>query len=75
MSMSINVAFLLAVVIVLRLRGHALTGGRPGDLLMAGVVLLFVVLVVPTDLGQWVIDFVSTVVGGLAGAVADLLTP
>ncbi|GGV21099.1 hypothetical protein AB0I84_42015 [Streptomyces spectabilis] len=75
MSMSINVAFLLAVVIVLRVRGHALTGGRSGDLLMAAVVLLFVVLVVPTDLGQWVVDFVSAVVSGLTGAVVDLLTP
>ncbi|MEI5103055.1 hypothetical protein RB200_36590 [Streptomyces sp. PmtG] len=75
MSLSINVAFFLAVLIVLRMRGHTLAGGRADDLLMVFVVLLFVVLVAPTDFGEWTRDSVGGLVSGLVGAVVDLVTP
>ncbi|MEU6449998.1 hypothetical protein [Streptomyces sp. NPDC046979] len=65
--LTINVAVLLAVIIVVRLRRRTEARGRNDEKLTVLIVLVFGVLVAPTAFGQGVLD----VVGQLATAITD----
>ncbi len=59
MILTINVAVLLAVVIVLRLRRRTEARSRLDEKVTVIVVLVFGVLVAPTSFGQGVLNIVS----------------
>jgi len=67
MVLSINVAVLLAVIIIVRLRRRTEARKRTDEQLTVLIVLVFGVLVAPTAFGQWVAD----VVGQLADGVTE----
>ncbi|MEU6460247.1 hypothetical protein [Streptomyces sp. NPDC047065] len=65
--LTINVAVLLAVIIVVRLRRRTQARSRNDEKLTVLIVLVFGILVAPTAFGQGVLD----VVGQLATGVND----
>ncbi|MFD9028265.1 hypothetical protein [Streptomyces parvulus] len=65
--LTINVAVLLAVIIVVRLRRRTEARSRNDEKLTVLVVLVFGILVAPTAFGQGVLD----VVGQLASGIND----
>ncbi|ANJ12138.1 hypothetical protein GCM10010220_69070 [Streptomyces parvulus] len=65
--LTINVAVLLAVIIVVRLRRRTEARSRNDEKLTVLVVLVFGILVAPTGFGQGVLD----VVGQLASGISD----
>jgi hypothetical protein len=65
MILTINVAVLLAVVIIVRLRRRTEARSRFDEQLTVVIVLLFGVLIAPTDFGQGVLDVVEQVAGGI----------
>nr|WP_167308855.1 hypothetical protein [Streptomyces tendae] len=65
--MTINVAVLLAVIIIVRLRRRTQARSRNDEKLTVLIVLVFGVLVAPTAFGQGVLD----VVGQLAAGIND----
>ncbi|MFG2351844.1 hypothetical protein [Streptomyces phaeochromogenes] len=67
MVLSINVAVLLAVIIIVRLRRRTQARKRSDEQLTVLIVLVFGVLVAPTAFGQAVAD----VVGQLADGITD----
>ncbi len=71
MELTINVALLLAVIIVLRLRRRTQARSRNDEKLTVAIVLVFGILVAPTAFGQGVID----VVGQLAQGVTQSGSP
>ncbi len=71
MILTINVAVLLAVVIVLRLRRRTQARSRLDEKLTVIVVLVFGVLIAPTSFGQGVLN----VVGQLARSVTQAGSP
>lgn len=71
MELTINVALLLAVIIVLRLRRRTQARSRNDEKLTVAIVLVFGILVAPTVFGQGVID----VVGQLAQGVTQSGSP
>ncbi|MEV2211195.1 hypothetical protein AB0H86_06820 [Streptomyces sp. NPDC050997] len=71
MVLSINVAVLLAVIIVVRLRRRTHARSRNDEKLTVVIVLVFGVLIAPTGFGQTVLD----VVGQLAQGVTQSGSP
>ncbi|WP_328843278.1 hypothetical protein [Streptomyces sp. NBC_00258] len=67
MVLTINVAVLLAVIIVVRLRRRVQARKRSDEQLTVVIVLVFGVLVAPTAFGQGIAD----VVGQLADGITD----
>jgi hypothetical protein len=67
MILTINVAVLLAVVIVLRLRRRTEARSRADERLTVALVLVFGVLVAPTAFGQGVLDVVGQFAEGVSG--------
>jgi hypothetical protein len=67
MVLSINVAVLLAVIIIVRLRRRTQARKRSDEQLTVLIVLVFGVLVAPTAFGQGIAD----VVGQLADGITD----
>ncbi|MDQ1035192.1 hypothetical protein QFZ75_001608 [Streptomyces sp. V3I8] len=65
MVLSINVAVLLAVVIVVRLRRRTEARKRTDEQLTVLIVLVFGVLVAPTAFGQWVTDMAGQLAAGI----------
>lgn len=65
--LTINVAVLLAVIIIVRLRRRTQARSRNDEKLTVLIVLVFGVLVAPTAFGQGVLD----VVGQLAAGIND----
>ncbi|MFC8069729.1 hypothetical protein [Streptomyces sp. NPDC057293] len=65
--LTINVAVLLAVIIVVRLRRRTQARSRNDEKLTVLIVLVFGILVAPTAFGQGVLD----VVGQLASGIND----
>lgn len=63
--LTINVAVLLAVVIVLRLRRRTQARKRADEQLTVLIVLVFGVLVAPTAFGHGVVDVVGQVAEGI----------
>ncbi|PWI04709.1 hypothetical protein DIZ27_43705 [Streptomyces sp. NWU339] len=64
--LTINVAVLLAVIIVLRLRRRTEARSRTDEKLTVLVVLVFGILVAPTAFGQGVLDVVGQLAAGIA---------
>ncbi|MEV7797124.1 hypothetical protein AB0O68_35030 [Streptomyces sp. NPDC087512] len=65
--LTVNVAVLLAVIIVVRLRRRTEARSRNDEKLTVLIVLVFGLLVAPTSFGQGVLD----VVGQLASGITD----
>ncbi|MGW0330488.1 hypothetical protein ACWD0J_01215 [Streptomyces sp. NPDC003011] len=66
MVLTINVAVLLAVIIVVRLRRRTHARSRTDEKLTVLIVLVFGVLVAPTPFGQWILDVVSQLTRGIS---------
>ncbi|SFO07052.1 hypothetical protein SAMN04487980_105410 [Streptomyces sp. cf124] len=64
MVLTINVAVLLAVVIVMRLRRRTQARSRFDEKLTVVIVLVFGVLIAPTAFGQGILDVVVQLVEG-----------
>ncbi|MFJ7072523.1 hypothetical protein [Streptomyces sp. NPDC098781] len=71
MELSIDVAVLLAVIIVLRLGRRTQARSRNDEKLTVVIVLVFGILIAPTAFGHGVVD----VVGQLAQGVTQSNTP
>ncbi|MFE1289320.1 hypothetical protein [Streptomyces sp. NPDC058751] len=69
--LSINVAVLLAVVIVVRLRRRTEARSQPDEKLTVVIVLVFGVLIAPTSFGQSVFN----AVGQLAHSLSQTNSP
>lgn len=67
MVLSINVAVLLAVIIVVRLRRRIQARSRNDEQLTVVIVLVFGVLIAPTGFGQWIAE----TAGDLARGITD----
>ncbi|WP_404199119.1 hypothetical protein [Streptomyces tauricus] len=65
MVLSVNVAVLLAVIIVLRLRRRTQARKRSDEQLTVLIVLVFGVLVAPTAFGQWIADVAGQFAEGI----------
>ncbi|MCW1100300.1 hypothetical protein OJ963_41850 [Streptomyces sp. RS2] len=63
--LTINVAVLLAVIIVVRLRRRTQARSRNDEKLTVLIVLVFGIVVAPTAFGQGVLDFVGQLVSGI----------
>ncbi|MEU6555364.1 hypothetical protein ABZ915_34650 [Streptomyces sp. NPDC046915] len=63
--LSINVAFLLAVIIYLRLRRRTQARSRNDELLTVIIVMAFGVLIAPTAFGQGVLHTVGQLADGI----------
>ncbi|MER5199879.1 hypothetical protein [Streptomyces sp. NPDC002884] len=63
--LTINVAVLLAVIIVVRLRRRTEARSRNDEKLTVLIVLMFGVVVAPTAFGQGVLDVVSQLAAGV----------
>ncbi|MFF8097916.1 hypothetical protein [Streptomyces sp. NPDC016675] len=66
--LTINVAVLLAVIIVVRLRRRTHARSRNDERLTVLIVLVFGILVAPTAFGQGVLDVVSQLASGINDA-------
>ncbi|MFF7311596.1 hypothetical protein [Streptomyces sp. NPDC008137] len=66
MLVTINVAVLLAVIIILRLRRTTHARSRNDEKLTVVIVLVFGVLIAPTAFGQGILDVVVQVVQGVS---------
>ncbi|MDQ1071464.1 hypothetical protein [Streptomyces canus] len=71
MELTIDVAVLLAVIIVLRLRRRTHARSRNDEKLTVAIVLVFGILIAPTAFGHGVVD----VVGQLAQGVTESGNP
>jgi len=67
MILTINVAVLLAVIIVMRLRRRTHARSRFDEKMTVVIVLVFGVLIAPTSFGQWIFG----VVGQLAQNISQ----
>ncbi|PPS71063.1 MULTISPECIES: hypothetical protein [Streptomyces] len=65
MLVTINVAVLLAVVIILRLRRRTEARSRFDEKMTVVIVLVFGVLIAPTAFGQGILDVVVQLVQGV----------
>ncbi|MDQ0955874.1 hypothetical protein QFZ24_009883 [Streptomyces phaeochromogenes] len=65
MVLTINVAVLLAVIIIVRLRRRTEARKRTDEQLTVVIVLVFGVLVAPTAFGQGVADVVGQLADGI----------
>ncbi|MEU0596226.1 hypothetical protein [Streptomyces ardesiacus] len=66
--LTINVAVLLAVIIIVRLRRRTHARSRNDEKLTVLIVLVFGILVAPTAFGQGVLGFVGQMVSGINDA-------
>lgn len=66
--LTINVAVLLAVIIVIRLRRRTQARSRNDEKLTVLIVLVFGILVAPTEFGQGVLDMVGQLASGINDA-------
>ncbi|MFJ7242619.1 hypothetical protein [Streptomyces olivaceus] len=64
--LKINVAVLLAVIIVVRLRRRTQARSRNDEKLTVLIVLVFGILVAPTSFGQGVLDVVQQITAGIS---------
>ncbi|MFE0805288.1 hypothetical protein [Streptomyces sp. NPDC058812] len=66
--LTINVAVLLAVIIVLRLRRRTHARSRNDEKLTVLIVLVFGILVAPTAFGQGVLDVAGQLAAGITNS-------
>lgn len=71
MELTVDVAVLLAVIIVVRLRRRTEARSRNDEKLTVAIVLVFGILIAPTAFGHGVVD----VVGQLAQGVTESGSP
>ncbi|MFP3986383.1 hypothetical protein U9R90_02550 [Streptomyces sp. E11-3] len=71
MILTLNLAVLLAVIIVLRLRRRVQARSRSDQMLTVALVLVFGVLIAPTSFGQGVLNFV----GQLSQSISEAGSP
>lgn len=64
--LTINVALLLAIIVVLRLRRRTESRTRNDEQLTVALVLVLGVLLAPTGFGQWILDVVDQLVQGIS---------
>lgn len=65
MIVTINIILLLGVIIVLRLRRRVEARSRMDEKMTVLIVLVFGVLVAPTDFGQWILSMVGQMLDGI----------
>lgn len=68
MIVTINIALLLGVIIVLRLRRRTESRSRTDEKMTVLIVLVFGVLIAPTDFGQWIVSVLGQMLAGVADA-------
>ncbi|MEU5838613.1 hypothetical protein ABZ820_33775 [Streptomyces diacarni] len=66
--LTINVAVLLAVIVVIRLRRPTHARSRFDDKLGVGLVLVLGLLLAPTDLGQGILRVTNQLIDGISHA-------
>lgn len=66
MVLTINVAVLLAVIIVVRLRRRTEARSRNDEKLTVAIVLVFGVLIAPTAFGRAILDVLGQLVDGVS---------
>ncbi|MEU0023955.1 hypothetical protein [Streptomyces sp. NPDC006335] len=66
MELTIDVALLLAVIIVVRLRRRTEARSRNDEKLTVAIVLVFGILIAPTAFGHGVVDVVSQLARGVS---------
>lgn len=71
MILTINVAVLLAIIIVILLRRDVVARSRFDQMLTAVIVMAFGILIAPTDFGQAVGDFVGQLARSITRAGED----
>ncbi|MEU2562547.1 hypothetical protein ABZ626_24880 [Streptomyces longispororuber] len=71
MKLTINMAVLLAVVLVLLIRRKVQARSRADQTMTLAVAVVFGVLIAPTDLGQGILD----TTGDLARTISNTGTP
>ncbi|MCX4537655.1 hypothetical protein OHA79_51660 (plasmid) [Streptomyces sp. NBC_00841] len=64
--LTINVAVLLAVIVVLRLRRRTHSRSRLDEKFTVAIVLALGVLIAPTDLGQGILSVLTQLVQGIS---------
>ncbi|MFF7558277.1 hypothetical protein ACFZA9_35895 [Streptomyces olivaceus] len=64
--LTVNVAVLLAVIIVVRLRRRTQARSRNDEKLTVLIVLVFGILIAPTSFGQGVLDVVQQIAAGIS---------
>ncbi|MFC8310942.1 hypothetical protein ACFUMJ_34450 [Streptomyces olivaceus] len=64
--LTVNVAVLLAVIIVVRLRRRTQARSRNDEKLTVLIVLVFGILVAPISFGQGVLDVVQQITAGIS---------
>lgn len=64
--LTINVVVLLAVIILLRLRRRTQARSRTDEQLTVAIVLVFGLLLAPTDMGQGIVNIVDELVSNLS---------
>lgn len=69
MVLTINVAVLLAVIVIVRLRRRTEARSRLDEKLTVITVLALGVLIAPTDFGQTILDVVTQIAVGASQAV------
>lgn len=68
MIVTINIVLLLGVIIVLRLRRRTESRSRTDEKMTVLIVLVFGVLIAPTDFGQWIVSVLGQMLAGVADA-------
>ncbi|MEU6393309.1 hypothetical protein [Streptomyces sp. NPDC046939] len=68
MVLTLNVAVLLAVIIYVRIRRRVQARSRADQWLTVAIVMVFGVLIAPTDFGQGVLNAVGQVAQGISQA-------
>lgn len=68
MTMTINLAVLLAVIVFVRLRRRTEARSRLDEKLTVVIVLALGVLLAPTTFGQWLLGVLGQLVAGLSKA-------
>lgn len=65
MIVTINIILLLGVIILVRLKRRTESRSRTDEKLTVLIVLVFGVLVAPTDFGQWILAMVGQMLDGI----------
>ena len=64
--LTIDVAVLLAFIVVMRLRRRTQARSRNEERLTAAIVLALGILIAPTAAGQWILDVLTQLVQGVS---------
>ncbi|WP_432166830.1 hypothetical protein [Streptomyces sp. bgisy031] len=70
MILTLNVAVLLAVIICFRIRRHVQARSRSDQWLTVSIVLVFGVLIAPTEFGQGLLNVLGNVVKNISASAS-----